>query len=100
MTGELERGIDQIRSIKKLTRNLPDGLLLGNVYDTHMVEKIHCALFAFNSPPISTLKADINKIHAKNSVKAEEQFDIIAVLNKGLIYNRKDPRDARFVITD
>jgi len=98
---ELERGLAQIRSIKRLTRNIPDGSqLLGHTpYDTRMVEKIHCGLFAYNSPSIPTLKATIDGIHAKNGVKAEEQFDMVAILDKGIIINRKDPGDAREVNT-
>jgi hypothetical protein len=98
---ELERGIEQIRSIKRLTKNIPAGSqFYGSPYDTIMMNKIHCGLFGFDSPSIPALKKAIDDINEDHGIKLDEQLDMVAVLDKGLIVNRKDPKDPREVITE
>jgi len=97
---ELERGLRQIWSVKQLERKpLKGDMMFGSKYAQERLRRIPAVLFGYRSPSLVTLKTNIMEIHAKLGVSNEEQVDAVVVLEKGVIYNVKDPRD-NIVIMD
>lgn len=96
---ELERGLRQIWSVKKLERKpLGGDLMFGNEYAQERLKRIPAVLFGYRAPSLVTLKTNIMEIHDKLGISIEEQVDAVVALEKGVIHNIKDPRD-NLVIT-
>lgn len=95
---ELRRGIDQIRSVKKLKRSPVAGcLMMGNEYEEIKWRKIPSFLFSAKSSTLLTLKDNIKSYFSEEFIPLEEQPDSFVVLNKGIIFNIKDERDPLYI---
>lgn len=91
-TDELERGLKQIQSIKKL-RRAKTPLLLESKQDPKVLsisKQIPSFIFSLKakSDLVDTAK-EISSYYKANNVPQEEQFDFVVVLDKGIIYNCK-----------
>jgi len=93
--GELRRGIDQIRSVKKLERSPVEGcIMIGNEYYQTKWRKIPSFLFSAKSTRLRTLKDNIQSYFLEQSMPSEEQPDSFVILERGIIFNIKDRRDS------
>jgi hypothetical protein len=79
--------------VKSLVRRLPGGDIVfgaGANY-LHFAERIPTFLFAINSLNIKALAVAIENFYSENSVERILQLDAVFVLNKGIVYNFKEP---------
>ena len=87
---ELERALKQIQSVKKL-RRVRDGLLSKYKYSQKQIEcakTIPCFIFAETTySNIRTLIENIITFYEQNHTPPLEQFDLILINNRVLIYN-------------
>jgi len=98
---ELERGLKQIQKVKKLERKPTKGdRIFGSDYDIERLKRIPAILFSYESSSLETLKANIISAHRRLEVPLEEQVDAVVVLDQGIIYNIKDPRDRLMVAVE
>jgi hypothetical protein len=90
---ELERGIKQAASIKKLKRQVAGGdITFGSgPNNAHFAERIPVFLFAISSHEISKLAKELHEYHRQSGIAKELQTDAVVVLNQGVIYNFKEP---------
>lgn len=99
---ELRRGINQIRSVKKLERSIVEDsmMMVGDEYERTKWRKIPCMLFSNKSSQLNTLKNNIQSYFSDNSIPLGEQPDAVVILEKGIIYNIKDSRDPLKIIVN
>ncbi len=64
--------------------------MVGGPFEQEMIEQVPSFLFSFDSPELTTLKRNIDRIHAEVNIPLKEQFDAIVILDKGIIYNIKN----------
>jgi len=90
---ELQRGIKQIQSVKKLTRTLVEGCIMYGTspLDKIRYRKIPSFLFSVKSSQLVTLKSNIESY--LNSIPLEEQPDSFIILDEGIIFNIKYNQD-------
>jgi hypothetical protein len=89
---ELERGVKQVASVKKLMRRLAGGDVVfgpGPSYP-HFAIRIPVFLFAITSHEIAELCDELQKCHVQNGIAKELQVDGVVVLERGIIYNFKE----------
>jgi hypothetical protein len=90
---ELERGLRQSISVKRVIRRLPEGDIVfgaGANY-AHFAQRIPTFLFAIDSPDMKTLAVAIERFYSDEQVEKVLQLDAVFVLNKGVVYNFKEP---------
>lgn len=89
---EIERGLEQIRSVKKLRRKR-DGLLMHDKYTAEQIEeakRIPTIIFADKTyAEIRTLVSNIVDYYVVNNIPKKEQFDLIVVNNRTILHNVK-----------
>lgn len=91
---ELERGLKQIQSMKKLNRKRMGGdMFFGNEYDIVKMKKISTVLFGFKGPSLETLKKNIEEFYSREKILIEEQVDLVVLFDTGLIFNIKHETD-------
>lgn len=96
---ELERGLRQIRAVKKLERKPTEGdMTVGSASYPERLRLVPAVLFAYQAPSLPTLKANIMEFHGKIGIPVKEQPDAVVVLDKGIIYNIKDPGDSLKIV--
>ena len=88
---EIERGLQQIRSVKKLRRRT-DGLLLGRKQLSKPLQElalqIPCILFSEKTyDDKEKLISTIVSYYRNNEIPAKEQFDIICILDGTFVVN-------------
>jgi hypothetical protein len=72
----LQEAVENIRTVKKWILPTPSGF-----YGTFK-DRIHGALFAYDSSETNTVKQNLAEIYADLGVPLEEQIDLICVLDK------------------
>lgn len=90
---ELERGLRQVTSVKRLVRRTSGGDVVfgaGPNYQ-HFAERIPTFLLAVDSPEIGQLAQKIDEHYRKSGEDKILQLDAVFVLNRGVIYNFKEP---------
>jgi hypothetical protein len=90
---ELERGLKQVASVKSVLRRLAGGDVVfgpGANY-SHFAEHIPTFIFAITSQEIAQLAQSIEEYYRENAVAKELQLDAAFVLEKGVVYNFKEP---------
>lgn len=93
---ELERGLGQIQSVKRLVKKR-DGLIFHRKYNDEQIEyakRIPSIIFADKTyKDVRTLISNIVDYYVKNNVPKIEQFDLIIINNSMVVYNsRKNSR--------
>lgn len=91
---EIERALNQIRSVKKLKRKR-HGLIFESKYSKEIIENAkHIPTFIFADKTyveIRNLIAHIVNYYVDNNVPKNEQFDFIVINNRVILFNaRKD----------
>jgi hypothetical protein len=90
---ELKRGLRQVTSIKRLVRRLSGGDVVfgaGPNY-RHFAERIPTFLVAADSPEIGQLAQNIEENYRESGEEKILQLDAVFVLNRGVVYNFKEP---------
>ncbi len=96
ITSELQRGLKQVQSVKKLWRQkspiLSPSLSRSSEHVINESKKIPCFLFAdkAKSNPMDTAK-EINDYYVNNGIAVEEQVDFVVVNEVCIISNYKYP---------
>jgi len=92
---ELERGLKQIKRIKKLQRKPIKGdFMFGSKYDQERLCRIPAVLFGFQAPSLRKLKSYVLGTYERQQIPPTEQIDAAVALDKGMLINIKDPRDS------
>lgn len=87
---EIERGLSQIQSVKKLKRKR-HGLIFENKHSKEEIENAkHIPTFIFSDKTyaeIKTLISNIVNYYVENNVPKNEQFDFIVINNRAMLFN-------------
>lgn len=85
---EIERSLQQIRSVKKLKRVRCGGLLEPNSVAHENAKQIPAFIFADETyADIRTLIEHITNYYVENKVPKREQFDLLVINNRAIVYN-------------
>ena len=85
---EIERSLQQIQSVKQLTRIRCVVLGKHDATAKERVKRIPCFIFANEAyADLRLLISHITDYYVQHSVPKEEQFDLIVINNRAIIYN-------------
>lgn len=90
---EIERGLNQIRSVKKLRRRRDSILLKSNYSEEHLKNAKQIPTFIFADKTYANLRLLIQYIidyYISNEVPLNEQFDFIVINNRTIIFNSRE----------
>ena len=95
---ELERGLKQIQSVKKLERKREG--LIGSDYNEEKgkyLRRVPAFIFADKTySDVRTLISNIVNYYIENNVPRIEQFDLIVINNRMIIYNSRKNSSIHF----
>ena len=88
---EIIRGLKQIQSVKKLRRKRTGLLSIKDNVNIEYGKQIPAVIFADNTyVNLKTLIEHIVNYYVDNSVPQEEQFDLIVINNRTIVYNFRE----------